>query len=112
MKIIYSMYRAGEVSVHRVCCERATQHTLLVGEGGGGEATIYPGSRPEVDNNAPGGISGMKLVQVCRWASSYPPYKCILEYRKGIPINVYTIMTGALQSVSFMHIVHLVFKFA
>ena len=24
MKIIYSMYRAGEVSVHRACCERAT----------------------------------------------------------------------------------------
>ena len=39
-----------------------------------------------------GGISGMNLVQVCRWASSYPPYKCILEYGKSIPINVYTIM--------------------
>ena len=25
MKIIYSMYRAGAVSVHRACCERATQ---------------------------------------------------------------------------------------
>ena len=25
MKIIYSMYRAGEVSVHRASCERATQ---------------------------------------------------------------------------------------
>ena len=33
MKIIYSMYRAGEVSVHRACCERATQHYSL---GGGG----------------------------------------------------------------------------
>ena len=41
MKIIYSMYRAGEVSVHRACCERATLPYLL---GGGG--TIYPGSRP------------------------------------------------------------------
>ena len=39
-----------------------------------------------------GGISGMNLVQVGRWASSYPPYKCILEYGKIIPINVYTIM--------------------
>ena len=39
-----------------------------------------------------GGISGMNLVQVCRWAFSYPPYKCILEYGKSIPINVYTIM--------------------
>ena len=39
-----------------------------------------------------GGISGMNLVQVCRWASSYPPYKCILSYGKSIPITVYTIM--------------------
>ena len=41
MKINYSMYRAGEVSVHRACCERTTQPYSL---GGGG--TIYPGSRP------------------------------------------------------------------
>ena len=41
MKPIYSMYRAGEVSVHRVCCERATQPYSL-----GKEGTIYPGSRP------------------------------------------------------------------
>ena len=41
MKIIYIMYRAGEVSVHRACCERAIQPYSL-GEGG----TMYPGSRP------------------------------------------------------------------
>ena len=41
MKIIYSLYRAGEVSVHRACCERATEPYSL-----GGEGTIYPGSRP------------------------------------------------------------------
>ena len=41
IKIIYSMYRAGEASVHQACCERATQPYAL--EGGG---TIYPGSRP------------------------------------------------------------------
>ena len=41
IKNIYSMYRTGEVSVHRACCERATQ---LYSLGGGG--TIYPGSRP------------------------------------------------------------------
>ena len=41
MEIIYSMYRAGEVSVHRACWERATQPYLF---GGGG--TIYPGSSP------------------------------------------------------------------
>ena len=40
MKIIYSMYSAGEVSVHRACCERATQPYSL---GGGG--TICPVSR-------------------------------------------------------------------
>ena len=40
VKIIYSMYRAVEVSVHRACCERDTQPYSL---GGGG--TIYPGSR-------------------------------------------------------------------
>ena len=40
IKIIYSMYRAGEVLVHRACCKRATQPYSL--EGGG---TIYPGSR-------------------------------------------------------------------
>ena len=41
MKIIFSVYRAGEVSVHEVCCERATQPYLL-----GRGATIYPGSSP------------------------------------------------------------------
>ena len=41
MKIIYSMYRASEVSVHRACCERAIQPYSL---GGGG--TICPVSRP------------------------------------------------------------------
>ena len=44
MKIIYSMYRAGVVSVHRAYCERASQPYSL-GRWGGG-ATIYPGSRP------------------------------------------------------------------
>ena len=42
MEIIYSMYRAGEVSVHRACCERAIQPYSL----GGGGGTIYRGSRP------------------------------------------------------------------
>ena len=40
-KIIYSLYREGEVSVHRACCERTTQPYSL---GGGG--TIYPGYWP------------------------------------------------------------------
>ena len=33
MNIIYSTYRAGEVSVHRACCELATQPYLLIGGG-------------------------------------------------------------------------------
>ena len=41
MKIIYNIYRAAEVSVHRACCERATQ---TYSRGGGG--MTYPGSRP------------------------------------------------------------------
>ena len=32
-EIIYSMYRAGEVSVHRACCKRAAQPYSLGGEG-------------------------------------------------------------------------------
>ena len=39
-----------------------------------------------------GDISDINLVQVCRWASTDPPYKCILTYGKGIPINVCTII--------------------
>ena len=46
MKIIYSSYKAGEVSVHRACCERATQPYSLGVGGGVGVSTIYPGSRP------------------------------------------------------------------
>ena len=38
MKVIYSMYTADEVSIHRACCERAAQPYSL---GWGG--TIYPG---------------------------------------------------------------------
>ena len=41
MKIIYNMYRAGEVSVHSACCEQATKPYSL-----GGKGTNYPGSRP------------------------------------------------------------------
>ena len=58
MKIIYSMYRAGEVSVHRACCERATQPYSL---GGGG--TIYPGSRPAgVTTRCPGMVTECLLT--------------------------------------------------
>ena len=68
MKIIYSMYREGEVSVHRACCERATEPYSL---GGGG--TIYPGSRPAgFTTRSPRMVtlptmcySGISLLPVC-----------------------------------------------
>ena len=43
MKIIYSMYRVGEISAHRAYCERDTQPYSL----GGGD-TMYPVSRPGI----------------------------------------------------------------
>ena len=45
----------------------------------------------DVQPRGGGGITNINLVQVCRWASTDPPYKCRPEYGKGIPINVYTI---------------------
>ena len=48
-------------------------YKFVISSGGGGQE---------------GGISGINLVQVCHWASSYTPDKCILEYGKSIPINV------------------------
>ena len=60
------MYRAGEVSVHPACCERATQPYSL---GGGG--TIYPGSRPsDVTTRSP------RMVAVCLLK-----YKCLLKHK-------------------------------
>ena len=51
MKIIYSMYRAGVVSVHRACCERATQPYSLGGGGGlgrGGELRVIQAQDQQV----------------------------------------------------------------
>ena len=54
------MYFAGEVSVHRACCERATQPYSL---GGGG--VIYPGSRPaDVTTRSP------RMVAECLFTRS------------------------------------------
>ena len=61
MKIIYSMYRAGEVSVHRACCERATQPDSL---GGGG--TLYSGSRiAGVTTRSPRMVTECLLIARC-----------------------------------------------
>ena len=86
VKIIYSMYRAGEVSVHGTCCERATRPYSL---GGGG--TIYPSSRPaDVTTRSP------------RMAT-----ECLLT--RSMLIKVYLPLHGMchictlyLQSVNFM----------
>ena len=81
MKIFYSMYREGEVSVHRACCERATQPYSL---GGGG--TIYPGSRPAGVNTR-----GPRMVTECLLTRS------MLDFRVCA-----CICTLYLQSVNFM----------
>ena len=79
MKIIYSMYRAGEVSVHRACCERATQPYSL-----GREGTIYPGSSPaSVTTRSP------RMVT-----------ECLLT--RSVLIKMCRICTLYLQSVNFM----------
>ena len=86
MNIIYSMCRAGEVSVHRACCERATKPYSF---GGGG--TIYPGSRPAgVTTRSP------RMVTECLLTRSvlikmYLPLHCMCR-----------ICTLYLQSVNFM----------
>ena len=88
MKIIYSMYRAGEVSVHRACCERATQPYSL---GGGG--TIYPGSRPtRVTTRSP------KMVTECLLTRS-------MLIKMYLPLHgMCRICTLYLQLVNFMQI--------
>ena len=57
--IIYSIYRAGRVSVHRTCCEQATQTYSL---GGGG--TICSGSRAAVTTRSP------RIVTECLFTRS------------------------------------------
>ena len=86
MKIIYSIYRAGEVSVHRACCERATQPYSL---GWGG--TIYPGSRPAgVTTRSP------RMVTECLVTRS-------MLIKMYLPLHgMCRICTLYLQSVGFM----------
>ena len=88
MKIIYSMYRAGEVSAHRACCELAIQPYSL---GGGG--TIYPGSRP-------GGVTtrSPRMVTECLLTRS-------IFIKMYLPLHgMCSICTLYLQSVNFMQL--------
>ena len=86
MKIIHSMYRAGEVSVHRACCERATQPYSL-----GGGVTIYPGSSPpDVTTRS------TRMVTECLLTRS-------MLIKMYLPLHgMCRLCTLYLQSVSFM----------
>ena len=96
MKIIYSMYRAGEVSIHRACCERATQPYSL---GGGG--TICPVSRPAgFTTRCP------RMVTECLLTRSMLIKMYKFTISGYVPVYVHCI-----DSQSDVHLVYLVFLF-
>ena len=99
MKIIYSMYRAGAVSVHRACCERATQPYSL---GGGG--TIYPGS-------SPAGVTTQSLRMVTEYLLT--PSMSIKMYLPlhGMYPYMYIVFTVS-QFPTDAHSVYLIFQVA
>ena len=79
-KLIYSMYRAGEVSVHRACCEGATQPYSI---GGGG--TIYPGSRPaDVTTPSPRMVAECLLTRSMLIKMYYHFMVCTCIYSQSI----------------------------
>ena len=84
-KIIYSLYKAGEVPVHRGCWERATQPYSL-----GGRGTIYPGLRPaDVSTRSP------RMIAECLLTRS-------MLIKMHYHFMVYVHVQLYLQSVSFM----------
>ena len=88
MKIIYSMYRASEVSIHRASCKRATQPYSL---GGGG--TTYPDSRPEgVTTRCP------RIVTECLLTRSMLIKMYKFTSSGYVPVYVHIIYS---QSISF-----------
>ena len=91
------MYRAGEVSVHRACCERATQPYSL---GGGG--TIYSGSRPaDVTTRSPRMIAECLLTRSMLIKMYYHFMVCACIY-----------MYNCIYSQSISYLVYLVFQVA
>ena len=100
MKMIYSMYRAGEVSVHRACCKRATQPYPL---GGGG--TICPVSRPAgFTTRFP------RMVTKCLLTRSMLILKCINLPFQGMCLYMYIVLTVS-QFHTDVHLVYLVSLF-
>ena len=98
LKIIYSMYRAGEVSVHRACCERAIQLCSLVG------GTIYPGPRPAgVTTRSP------RMVTQCLHTRSMLNKNCLPLH--GMCLYMYILFTVS-QFHAHVHSVYLVFQIA
>ena len=92
--MIYIMYRAGEVSVHRACCERATQPYSL---GGGG--MIYPGPRPaSVITHSPRMVTRSMLIK------NYLPFH-------GMCLYMYIVFTVS-QFHADIHSVYLNFQIA
>ena len=99
MKIIYSMYRVGEVSVHRACCERATQPYSL----GGGGGTIYPGLTPAgVTLRCP------RIVTECLLTRSMLIKMYKFTISGYVPVYVHCIDS---QSISCRRSLYLVFNF-
>ena len=99
MKIIYIMYRAAEVSVHRACCERATQ-PYSHGRGD----TIYPSSRPAgVTTHSP------RMVTECLLT-------CSMLIKMYLPLNDMCLYMYIAFTVSQFHAVansvYLVFQMA
>ena len=97
----YSMYRAGEVSVHRACCEWATQPYSF-----GGGSTIYPGSVPAgVTTRSP------RMLTECLLTRS----KLIKMYLPvhGMCLYMYIVFTvSQFQFHADVHSVYLVFQIA
>ena len=90
MKIIYIIYRAGEVSVHRAWCERATQPYSLRGGG-----MIYPGSRPaDVTTRSP------RMVTECLLTRSMLIKMYKFTISGYVPVYVHCIYS---QSISCSH---------
>ena len=101
IKIIYSMHRAGEVSVHRRCCDRANQPYLLVGRGSG---VRFIQARPAgVSTRSPRMVTECLLTRSMLIKMSLPVH--------GMYLYMYIVSTVS-QFHADVHCVYLVFQIA